>query len=185
MRTLTTCALVGLLATVGVHAQMSKMPASSKNPVSDTIRQMLAQDQKNLVGSAQLMPADKYGYHPTPAQMTFGHLVMHVAQSNASLCKGISGMAAPDFSKLKETDPKATLVKAITESFDYCTKALANVNDTQLGAEAMRFGRPSTKAAVMITIAADLADHYSQAAGYLRLNGILPPTARGRGMGGR
>jgi DinB superfamily len=182
MRTLTTCALAGLLAAVGVHAQM---PAASKNPVSDTIRQMLARDQKNLVGSAQLMPAEKYSYHPTPAQMTFGHLVMHVAQSNASLCKAVSSATAPDFSKLKETDPKATLVQAITQSFEYCTKALADVNDTQLGDEATMFGRKSTKAAVMISIATDLADHYSQAAGYLRLNGILPPTAQRGRMGGR
>jgi hypothetical protein len=32
----------------------------------------------------------------------------------------------------------------------------------------------------MITIATDWADHYSTAASYLRLNSILPPTARSK-----
>jgi hypothetical protein len=31
---------------------------------------------------------------------------------------------------------------------------------------------------MMILTAADWADHYSQAAIYLRLNGLLPPTAK-------
>ena len=41
------------------------------------------------------------------------------------------------------------------------------------------FGRPipQSRAAAMVTIGVDWADHYSTAASYLRLNGILPPTA--------
>jgi hypothetical protein len=54
------------------------------------------------------------------------------------------------------------------------------VNDSQLGDEVTMFGRPSgqSRAAMMIILAADWADHYSTAASYLRLNGILPPTAQ-------
>jgi len=42
------------------------------------------------------------------------------------------------------------------------------------------FGRKveQSRAAAMITIATDWTDHYSTAASYLRLNGILPPTAQ-------
>jgi hypothetical protein len=41
-------------------------------------------------------------------------------------------------------------------------------------------GRPSgqSRAMMMLVIATDWADHYSTAASYLRLNGILPPTAQ-------
>jgi hypothetical protein len=35
-----------------------------------------------------------------------------------------------------------------------------------------------SRATALITIANDWADHYSTAAAYLRLNGILPPSAR-------
>ena len=125
------------------------------------------------------MPADKYSYHPTPEQITFGHLVLHIAQSNTLLCSKISGMAAPADAGLKDTDGKEKLVAALNQSFSFCTTALANVDDSNLGASITLFGnRTSTKAGAMISLASDWADHYSAAAMYLRLNGILPPTAQ-------
>jgi hypothetical protein len=53
-------------------------------------------------------------------------------------------------------------------------------SDAQLGAATQMFGRSTgqCRAAVLITLAMDWADHYSTAANYLRLNGILPPTAQ-------
>jgi hypothetical protein len=52
--------------------------------------------------------------------------------------------------------------------------------DAQLGEEVSTMGRRTgqSRAAAMITITTDGADHYSTAAAYLRLNGILPPTAQ-------
>jgi hypothetical protein len=159
---------------------------TSANPVSDAMRQLLARDSYNLVASAELLPADKYGYHPTPAQMTFGQLIVHVAETNLALCSGISGTPAPftvdDLRKLPDPDAKDTLVAAIKRSFDYCAEALAKVNDSQLAEEVTMSGRRTglSRAAAMITIATDWADHYSTAASYLRLNSILPPTARSK-----
>ena len=37
--------------------------------------------------------------------------------------------------------------------------------------------RPSTRAAMAVGHALDMADHYSQLANYMRLNNMLPPTA--------
>jgi hypothetical protein len=152
--------------------------------VSDAVRRLLARDSKNLVASAELLPADKYGFHPTPAQMTFGQLIVHIVQTNVALCSGISGTLAPmtqdELGKLSGTDVKDALVAAIKRSFDYCTEVLAKVNDSQLGDEVTIFGRRTgqSRAAAMITIATDWADHYSTAASYLRLNGVLPPSAQ-------
>ena len=175
MRLMMVGALVSALSPIALVAQMSP---SSANPVSDTIRQMLASDSKNLIASAELMPADKYAYRPTPAQITFAHLIMHIAQSNVSLCSAISGTPPANLGTLAETDPKAALVTAIKQSFDYCTQALAKTTDAHLGDEVTLYGtRKGTRAAAMITIATDWADHYSAAASYLRLNGLLPPTA--------
>ena len=49
---------------------------------------------KNLIESAELMPADKYGYHPTEPQMTFGKLVVHIVQTNTLICSAIGNLAA-------------------------------------------------------------------------------------------
>jgi uncharacterized damage-inducible protein DinB len=182
MRSVLSVILV-VLAPAVAAAQTAPRPA---NPVTAAVQQLLARDSKNLVGAAELMPADKYSYHPTPAQMTFGHLVMHVAQSNVALCAAISGTPAADLGKLADTDPKDALVAAIRKSFDYCTTALDKVTDAQLGDEITIFGgRKATRAFALVTVATDWADHYSAAASYLRLNGILPPSAQqmGRGRG--
>ena len=156
---------------------------SSPNPVSDAVRDRLARDSKSLVAAAELMPPDKYSYRPTPAQMTFGQLIVHVVQTNFVLCSAVSATQPPmtpgELKKLSDAEPKDSLVAAIRKSFDYCADGLAKVTDAQLGEQASMFGRPipQSRGAAMVTIAVDWADHYSTAASYLRLNGILPPTA--------
>lgn len=152
---------------------------SSTGPVSDALRASLARSSKNMVAAAESMPADKYGYKPTPQQMSFAHLVMHIAGSNNLLCSKISGTPAPEEAKLAETDGKDKLVAALRASFDYCSTALAKTGDSNLSESLTLFGgRSFTRAAAMMILSADWADHYSAQAMYLRLNGILPPTAQ-------
>lgn len=152
------------------------------NPVSDAVRNIVAQHAKTMVAAAEEMPPDKYGYRPTPEQMTFGHLVMHIAESNQFLCSKISGTSAPAKLTLSDTDPKDKLVAGLKDSFEFCSTALAKVNDSNLGESLTLFrGRTSTRAAAMINLTDDLYDHYSAQAIYLRLNGLLPPTAQRRG----
>jgi len=171
---------------VFVLAALTLTPCSSfgqgsqttKNPVSDAVRSILARASKNMVAAAG-MPADKYSYRPTSGQMTFGHLVMHMAGSNNLLCSKISGQAGPAEEKLSETDPKEKLVTALKSSFDFCIQTMAKVDDSNLSEDVTLFGgRTATRAAAMIALTNDFADHYSAAASYLRLNGLLPPTAQ-------
>ena len=91
MKFLTTVVFVGALWPTPLAAQEFK---TSENPVSDAVRQLVVRDSKNLIAAAELLPADKYSYHPTPAQMTFGQLIVHIVQTNIALCSGISGTPA-------------------------------------------------------------------------------------------
>jgi hypothetical protein len=158
----------------------------SANPVSDAARTLLARESKNLVSSAELMPGDKYAFQPTPAQMTFGQLVAHIVQTNVFICSSIGSTPSPmtpeELKKLSGTEPKDALVAAIKRSFEYCGESLAKVQDSTLGEEVSMFGRKvgQSRATAMITIATDWTDHCSTAASYLRLNGILPPTAQSK-----
>jgi len=168
-------------------AAQAKAPADAQemqklgrieSPVSGAIKTQLPRFSKNMVAAAEAMPADKYGFKPTPEMNSFGHLVMHIAQSNNNLCAKISGMDAPD-AKIADTDGKDKLVAALKASFDYCASALEKVDDSKLGDQMMLFGnRPFSRAAVMIILSDDWYDHYGTQAIYLRLNGILPPTAQ-------
>ncbi|HVZ78556.1 MAG TPA: DinB family protein [Gemmatimonadaceae bacterium] len=153
--------------------------AQQSSPLADAVRAATKEAQQNLVGAAELMPADKYGYKPTAAQMSFGQLMLHVAGSNDFLCSRITGAKAPTEAKLDASAAKDVLVARLKRSFEYCTNVLANVTDAGI-ADSIPFfgGHKVTKAAAMVSLAADWDDHYAAAAIYLRLNNILPPTAR-------
>ncbi|HEX6533355.1 MAG TPA: DinB family protein [Gemmatimonadaceae bacterium] len=173
MKAFLSAALAATLAIPTVAA------AQGGSPLADALRADLQRQQRNLVAAAEAMPADKYGYKPTPAQMSFGQLVLHVAGSNEYMCSTISGAKRPDEAKLQPTAPKDTLVARLKRSFEYCGTALASVTDQKLSETVPFFGgRTISRAGAMLDLAADWGDHYGAAAIYLRLNGVLPPTAR-------
>lgn len=149
------------------------------NPVSDAFRDYAKSSAKNLIAAADAFPADKYAYKPTPAQMSVGDIVVHLAQGNDYLCGTIGGMKAPERTKVAATDSKESLMARLRETFTFCDQALASLTDANLGEELPFFGgRKMTRAAIMTLTTGDWADHYSQYANYLRLNGMLPPTSR-------
>ncbi|MGA8222851.1 MAG: DinB family protein [Candidatus Acidiferrales bacterium] len=173
--------LAALLLPIAAAAQQAAQPAAGPetNPVSNSVRKILERQSKNLVAAVEAMPADKYSYKPTPDQMTFGHLAVHIAETNNFLCSSITGAPAPADEKLTGTEPKEKLVAAVKSSFDYCAQTLAKMDDSNLGEQVPFFGgRKVSRATDMIILAAAASDHYGTAAIYLRLNGIVPPTAQ-------
>jgi uncharacterized damage-inducible protein DinB len=171
--------MVGLLASGAACAAQDSAPAGPvANPVTTTVKSQLTRYGKNMVAAADLMPAEKYNFKPTPEMNSFGHVVMHIAQSNYFLCAKISGQAAPDV-KLADTDGKDKLVAGLKASFEFCGTALAGVDDSKLSDPVTLFGnRQTSRAGALITLSDDWYDHYGAQAMYLRLNGILPPTAQ-------
>ncbi|HET7602187.1 MAG TPA: hypothetical protein VFK36_04160, partial [Gemmatimonadales bacterium] len=71
--------LAGMLAAQPLTAQ-------SSNPVADAFRHNAGQAGKNLVAALETMPADKFGYKPTPAQMSVGQIANHLAEGNDYFC---------------------------------------------------------------------------------------------------
>jgi len=166
-----TFVVIMLLVTAAAFAQ-------EKNPVTSVVKEILPRQQKNLVAAVEEMPADKFNYKPTEPQVTFGHLVLHIVESNNHLCSRIGDVPETKSTPVTETDGKDKLVSALKASFDFCATALAKVDDSKLGDEVELFGgRKGPRAFALIVLTNDWADHYASAAMYLRLNGLLPPTA--------
>ncbi len=167
---------------VAAPAPRHAMPAhAAASPVVAAAQSLVQRYGHNLTEAANEMPADKYGYKPTPQQMSFGQLVSHISESNDLLCSHISGLAEPAEKVPAATAPKAQLVAAMERSFSYCDEALGKVDESKLGDEVPFFGtRTASRAMVLLALTGDLFDHYSAMAIYLRLNGLLPPTARPR-----
>src|ERR1039458_2426373 len=139
-----------LLALATAALAQSKAPAqATSDPVVSTVRQMEERQSKNLIGAAEEMPADKYGYRPTPPQMSFAHLVMHITESNNSLCARVAG-EQPRELKLNESDSKETLTKALKDSFAYCEQVLSKADDSTLGQPVeLHGGRSGPRAAAL------------------------------------
>ena len=157
----------------------SQVAAAQTAPVASAFRDNAKDMAKNLVAAAEDMPADKYSFKPTPAQMSFSDVVVHLARGNDYLCGTIAGAPAPTRAKVEATDSKDALVARLRETFQFCDQALASVDDSKLGEQLPFFGgRTRSRASVMTLTTGDWADHYSQVAIYLRLNGLLPPTAK-------
>jgi len=142
-------------------------------------------NENNMVSAAEAMPAEKYGFKPTPAQNPFGQLIFHAGQANYALCGLMAGEKAPD-ATVKADGPKDALIKQMKDSFEYCHKAFPKVDAGRLGEEVSMFGRKMTLAAVVVHTALDWGDHYGQVANYLRAAGVVPPSSqRRRGRSGK
>ena len=172
-----TIVIPALLLLAAAAAQTTSGPTN--NPVSTALRDVLPGRQKNTVTAVEAMPAEKFNYKPTADQITFGHLVVHIAETNDLLCSKAAAVPAPKVDEVKETDSKDKLVAALKASFDFCSDALAKMDDSRLAETTEIFpGRQGSRAWASMILAGAWADHYAEAAMYLRLNGVLPPTAK-------
>ena len=162
--------------------------APPANPITTAFRGRIASLERNIAQAFDSIPEAKFGYKPTPAQLTIGFIAQHLASDNYLFCNAFGSMKATLSAKdtttadsVKAKWPKDTLVAKLKASLAFCQTAIAQLDDSKLSEQvAMTFGgntRNVQRVNMVLGHALDLADHYSQLANYMRLNNILPPTA--------
>lgn len=180
--------VVGLPAGLAAQQPPAAPATPDPNPITTAFRGRTMSLHRNLAQAFDSIPASKFSYKPTPAQLSIGYIAQHLANDNYLFCDRFGAMkgarAASETStadSVKATWPKETLVTQLKASFKFCADAFAQLNDTNLGEQvSITFGgntRNTTRAAMALGHALDMADHYSQLANYMRLNNMLPPTA--------
>ncbi len=132
-----------------------------------------------LMGIADAMPEETFGYKSTPAQRSYGEHIMHVATVNVDLLKLAGGDLAPPSFIADSVTTKAEMLQALADSYDHGIALLnaqtdASINET---IEAAFLG-PSTRARLFWFLLGHSMDIYGQMAVYLRLNDIVPPASR-------
>jgi uncharacterized damage-inducible protein DinB len=126
-----------------------------------------------LVAAFDSIPSTRYDYRPTASQQTIGYIAQHLEDANYSLCERIGGTTHPRTAKdsladtVKARWPKDTLVARLKASLDFCDAALARVAPAQFPALTR----------TLLAFETDLAEHYSQISVYMRLLGMVPPSA--------
>jgi hypothetical protein len=130
--------------------------------------------RRNLEASADAMPADKYGFRLTEGQMTFGEWILHSAGRNFGDCAALKGEAAPQTeAQLAALKDKASIAKALKDSFAYCAATIAGLDDAKVLASAQ-----STYSFLHIIVHNN--EVYGNVVGYMRASGIVPPSTAAR-----
>ena|ERR1700733_5307996 len=127
--------------------------------------------RRNLEASADAMPADKFNYHLTDGQMTFGEWLIHSAQRNYADCAVLKSETAPTVASLTT---KEEIAKALKDSFAYCAAAVEHADEAKILASPQM-----TNAFLHIVVHNN--EIYGNIVGYLRSSGIVPPSTAGRG----
>jgi uncharacterized damage-inducible protein DinB len=181
-------AVVALPATVAAQQPSTAPSAPPANPITAVFRGRTMALQRNIAQAFDSIPEAKFSYKPTASQLSIGYIAQHVASDNYVFCNAFGNMKAtvpatdgttPDSVKAKW--PKDSLVTKLKASFAFCESAFAQLDDAKLAEQtSVTFGgqsRSITRAQMVLGHTLDMADHYSQIANYMRLNGMIPPTA--------
>ncbi|HXM34221.1 MAG TPA: DinB family protein [Pyrinomonadaceae bacterium] len=147
--------------------------------------------EKQIVDAAEAMPEDKFNFSPENLNIpgsdykgvrTFGVQVKHVASSNYFIWSPLTGDKLPE--GLKDGNgpdnlkSKAEIIRFLKDSFALGHKAAATLT-TQNMLQPPEHSKSSRLHLATFGVA-HAFNHYGQMVEYLRMNGIVPPTSRGK-----
>ena len=185
----------------GAQAQAAapKAAATAIEP-SKSLDAVLTVFEKQFMGVAKAMPAEKYSFAPSAAIFaesqktdylspnnqgvrTFGQMVAHVAQANYFFAGLVSGQKPDaDVKAIADLKDKDQILAALQGSFDFAHKAMATLT-TQNAFESAPdqykiFGGNATKAGMASFLVVHGYDHFVHLSEYLRMNGLIPPSSQ-------
>jgi len=154
---------------------------SAQAPAVSLSKETVASFQRaanELLGVAEAMPADKYGFKPAAEISSFGDQLMHVTaivQRFVDSAKGVK-TEAPHHATMTKPEIMALMKK----TFQSAEEAMTPLSDAQM-LEPVKFpfgDRTVTRATFWQGPLYQLRNHYGQLVVYLRMNGIVPPASR-------
>jgi uncharacterized damage-inducible protein DinB len=179
--------LTALFLPLQLHAQQGSAPQPGSNRVAQTFKSFGRPYGGWLLMAFDSIPAVKYDYRPTPVQQSIGYIAQHLEDANYQLCTLIGNTSRVVTAKdslvdtVKARWPKDTLISRLRASLAFCGEAIDKLTDARL-ADTLMAGAPGaqqpvTRARYLILLVTDLAEHYAQLAAYMRLLGLVPPSA--------
>lgn len=130
---------------------------------------------------AEALPAEKYGFKPTPEMRTFGELLVHLAWGIYGFSASLGGEPQrPEAGKPPATPTKENILPYMKAAFDYATEAIAALPDAHLKETVSLFrGRLTVTREKLCHLMRDHTTHHrAYGLPYLRLCGVTPPEYR-------
>lgn len=149
--------------------------STGKDVIVGPLRFQWDMTKKLVLGIAEMVPESKYDYRPTPEVRSFREQFVHIVGENYNYMAMIAGDPAPDRSKFEALKTRDEILKALTDSYDYGTKALANLTDEKAADPISIRGRKTLRWGAALYNIQDNMDHYGNLVTYVRLNGMVPP----------
>lgn len=140
--------------------------------------------EQKLVGLAEAVPADDYGWAPSEEVRTVARVYAHVAGANLGL-PGMFGYDAPTDVGIEnppqnpeQLTDKAKIVAMLEASFPYLRGVISGTSDSDLDREINLFGQDATIRDFLLMMVTHMHEHLGQSIAYARMNRVVPPWSR-------
>jgi uncharacterized damage-inducible protein DinB len=170
-----------VLVAVGGAAMPSLLLAQAPAPsLAKELGASFQRASKEILDIAEVMPADKYSYKPTPEMASFGDQLVHVAGITQRFIDAAKGTKTEPHQH--GTMSKAEIIAMVKTAFQTAQDMINGLTDAQL-MEPVKFpfgDRTVTRATFWQGPLYQIRNHHGQLVVYLRMNGIVPPTTAQR-----
>lgn len=171
-------------------APLSGQDAAAPPPAVAALLRDLGMLEQKLVGLAEAIPEDKYGYRPAEGVRSVSEVLMHVAADNYFLPTA-ADVAAPAETGIKSGDypsvqayegrsaTRAEALAALRASFAHLRTAMQGTDQAFLEKTLNLFGMEMTGLDLWVMTTTHLHEHLGQSIAYARANAVVPPWSRG------
>ena len=155
----------------------------AQTPAPSLAKELAASFQRaatEILDVAEVMPAEKYGYKPTPEISSFGEQLVHVAGITQRFIDTAKGTKTEAPHHAATTKPE--IMELLKKTFQNAQDMINPLTDAQF-LEPMKFpfgDRTVTRATFWQGPLYQIRNHHGQLVVYLRMNGIVPPTTARR-----
>ena len=148
------------LTRLGGPANSSQPPAAAAD-LGASLQKHLTDVMAHVTRSAELVPAERYGYQPSASVRTFAQLIGHIADGYRYSCGTASGKKIEWSDAVEKAgQDKASVIAKLKEATSACT-AVAG----------------SGRGDALVEAIAHTNLHYGNVITYLRMMGLVPPSS--------
>jgi uncharacterized damage-inducible protein DinB len=158
---------LAVLSLLTAHGQ--SVPANAAGEYSKHFAAL----SKLSIAVAEAIPAEEYAFRPHPDSMNFGQLISHIATTNYQFCAGLKDSDPP---ALPSPTARETVIKFLSDSFDYCSSIIPTLTDEQLNRTHNSPDGHLPGREILLAMYIHVAHHRGPAEIYLRDKGIRPPS---------
>ena len=155
----------------------------SRNMVSPAtvFDKLLSNAEKDFVGAASAMPAEKFNFAPTNTMgkydgvRTFSAEIKHVIEANYAYFGSLKLPHAKTRTQIETLTGRDAILQALKDSFTYLHAGIATMTAANAFAQLSPDG--DTRAGLAAGVVVHMNDHYGQMVEYLRMNRVVPPAS--------